>query len=136
MLKKGFSSSFSSCLLLIVISLSFRPSQSPSYDLGCFCRIEKSGLFRSRRRSQDTCGSIIISHTRARAVQAVQWGNGQAKRRRAKISCACTRSRRQQPAKYCYVRKKSEEEALRCVTRSCFGKLDRFLVEKHFRWSM
>ncbi len=47
--------------LLIVISLSFRPSQSPSYDLGCFCRIEKVWFV-----LQDTCGSIIISHTRAR----------------------------------------------------------------------
>ena len=112
--------------LLIVVSLSFRPSQSPSYDLGCFCRIEKSGLFVVRIPV-----AVSSSHTRARARAM---GQRQSETRASKTNVRA-RARRQEPAKYCYVRKKSEE-ALRCVTRSCFGKLYRFLVVKHFRWSM
>jgi len=69
--------------ILCSFSFSFRPSQSPSDDLGCFFRIEKIALTQQQRKSgylsntrARTCMQLLCNRakTRTRSFEATGFG--------------------------------------------------------------
>ena len=70
-------------IFLCSFSFSFRPSQSPSDDLGCFFRIEKIALTQQQRKSgylsnarARTCMQLLCNRakTRTRSFEATGFG--------------------------------------------------------------